>query len=236
MKPYEELLQTRTHELEDHLKLITQLNEAAVTGKGIPGHPPIEKDQVEILKSGFLVHLYNFVEAMMDVILNEVANATAPHPPRLWTRLVRAEWVRARAGVERDLDSNQRLSRTLSVLDETIEDTTGVDYPVVTSSGNWSDREIKRVSDRLGCTLQIAPNVHSSACNNPFQDDLAPMKYVRHKRNRLAHGSEDFLSGADLLSPSDLDRLRVPVVDFMESVAGSYTQFLDSEAFLSATT
>ena len=52
----------------------------------------------------------------------------------------------------------------------------------------------------------------------------------------LAHGNEDFLSGADLLSPNDLDRLRVPVVNYMESVSTSYTQFLDNGAFLAATT
>ena len=231
MKAYEELLAARTHELDSHLVLISELNAAAIARQGIANLKRVETEHVEILKSGFLVHLYNVVEAVMDVILIEVAKAAVRYPPGEWSEAVRTEWVRARAGVERDLESHKRLLRTMKVLRETLGETLDVNFRV-SSGGNWSDVEITTVSRRLGCPLQIAPTVVDPACTTPFQDDLAPMKFVRHKRNRLAHGNDTFGSGASLLSPSDLERLRGPVVDYMLSVTASFTQYLDSEAFL----
>lgn len=231
MKVYEDLLSERTRELQAHLELITELNDAAVARLGIANLERVETEHVEILKSGFLVHLYNVVEAVMDVILIEVAKATVKYPPSQWSALVRKEWTRSRAGVERDLQSDQRLGRTIKILDEAIADALAVDFRVA-SHGNWSDDEIFRISNRLGCALQIPPDVVSRACDIPYQDNFAPMKFVRHKRNRLAHGNDTFGSGAMLLTPTDLDRLYKPVVSYMSSVVESYTNYLDGQVFL----
>ncbi len=231
MRVYEELLAERIKELRSHLELISELNDAAVARIGIANLVRVEIEHVEILKSGFLVHLYNVVEAVMDVILYEVAKATVQYPPGQWSVPVRREWVRSRAGIERDLDSGKRLSRTSEILKEAIDNTVAVDFRI-TSHGNWSNDEVTKVSDRMGCTLRIAPDVLDHACNVPFQDNFAPMKFVRHKRNRLAHGIETFGSGAILLTPSDLERLYKPVVGYMTSVASSYTTYLDNEKFL----
>lgn len=167
----------------------------------------------------------------MDVILVEVAKATVQYPPGQWSVPVRREWVRSRAGIERDLDSGKRLSRTSQILKEAIDNTVAVDFRI-TSHGNWSNEEVVKVSDQLGCALRITPDVRDNACNVPFQDNFAPMKFVRHKRNRLAHGNDTFGSGAILLTPFDLARLYKPVVGYMTSVAASYTTYLDDEKFL----
>ena len=231
MKVYEDLLAERTREIRAHLDLITELNDAAVARLGIANLERVETEHVEILKSGFLIHLYNVVEAVMDVILIEVAKATVKYPPERWSSLVRREWARSRAGVERDLASDRRLGRTTKILDEAITGALAVDFRIATS-GNWSNDEVVRISGRLGCTLEIAPDVVSHACDVPFQDNLAPMKFVRHKRNRLAHGNETFSSGSMWLTPMDLDRLCEPVVNYMESVASSYSDYLDNQVFL----
>ena len=231
MKVYEELLSDRTRELRAHLELITELNDAAVARLGIANLKRVETEHVEILKSGFLVHVYNVIEAVMDVMLIEVAKATVAHPPSQWSVLVRKEWTRSRAGVERDLQSDQRLRRTTKILDEALGDALAVEFRIALN-GNWSNDEIHGISNRLGCPLQIAPDVLSDACAVPFQDNFAPMKFVRHKRNRLAHGNETFSSGAMLLTPTDLDRLYKPVVNYMSSVAESYTDYLDGQVFL----
>lgn len=216
-----------------HLALISELNAAAIARQGIASLERVETEHVEILKSGFLIHLYNVVEAVMDVILIEVAKSTVQFPSSNWSAAVRMEWVRSRAGIERSLEPNQRLMRTVRVLDETIIGSVGIDFKIF-SKGNWSDVEIAKIADRLGCTLNIAPSVIVPACNRPFQDDLPPMRYVRHKRNLLAHGSETFSSSAIQLSPPDLERLRAPVIDYMSSVTASFTRYLDRQAFLDA--
>ena len=231
MRVYDDLLSERTRELRAHLELITELNDAAIARLGIANLVRVETEHVEILKSGFLIHLYNVVEAVMDVILIEVAKATVEYPPGQWSALVRKEWARSRAGVERDLASDKRLCRTAKILHEAITDALAVDFRIA-SHGNWSNDEIVRISGRLGCTLGFAPDVVADACDIPFQDNLAPMKFVRHKRNRLAHGNETFSSGSNLLTPMDLDRLYKPVVSYMSSVANAYSDYLDNQLFL----
>lgn len=231
MKAYEELLTARKSELDAHLTLITELNAAAIARQGVANLRVVETEHVEILKSGFLVHLYNVVEAVMDLILDELAAAAIIHPPGKWHRTVRTEWVRARAGIERGLESEQRLQRTMNILEEAIGEKVGVDFRV-RRDGNWANEEIDRISERLGCGLNVPAHIRDAACTVAFQDNMAPMKYVRHKRNRLAHGNETFGSGANLLTPNDLGRLRDPVLAYMSAIAVSYTHYLDGEAFL----
>ena len=231
MRLYEELLSDRTGEIKSHLSLIEELNNAAIARQGVANLQPVEIEHVDVLKSGFLVHLYNVVEAVMAKILEEVAADVVRYPPAEWSSPVRTEWVRYRAGVERELEANQRLERTVTILDEAITGAVAIVFRV-RSEGNWSDREITTVSERLGCTLNIAHHVAQQACHQRFQDDFAPMRYVRHKRNLLAHGAENFRDGARQLSPRDLEKLRRAVVDYMEAVSSSFTSYLDGKSFL----
>lgn len=69
MRVYDELLSERTKELRSHLELISELNDAAVARIGIANLVRVETEHFEILKSGFLVHLYNVVEAVMYTTL-----------------------------------------------------------------------------------------------------------------------------------------------------------------------
>ena len=231
MRSYEELLSGRAGEIESHLSLIEELTAAAIARQGVANLRRVEMEHVDVLKSGFLVHLYNVVEAVMTEILEEVAADVIRYPPAKWSSLVRTEWVRTRAGVERGIESDRRLSRTVKIVDEAIAGAVNVEFHV-RYEGNWSDREIKTVSDRLGCSLQVPPDVLRQACDERFQDDLAPMKYIRHKRNSLAHGNETFREGAGQLSSQDLQRLRRTVVEYMESVSASFTSYLEGKSFL----
>jgi len=231
VRAHEELLSGRADEIESHLSLIEELTEAAIARQGIANLRRVEMEHVDVLKSGFLVHLYNVVEAVMTKILEEVAADVIRYPPARWSSPVRTEWVRTRAGVERGIESDQRLKRTVKIVDEAIAGAVNVAFRV-RYEGNWSDSEITKVSERLGCPLQVAPDVERRACDERFQDDLAPMKYIRHKRNSLAHGNETFREGARQLGSRDLQRLRRAVVEYMESVSASFTGYLDGKSFL----
>ena len=231
MRAYEKLLNDRSEEVKSHLALISELTAAAIARQGIANLPRIEIDHVHVLKSGFLVHLYNVVEAVMAQILDEVSMAVVKYPPASWSSLVRTEWVRSRAGVGRGIESQQRLLRTVAILNETISGTVDGCFRI-THGGNWSDAEIEKVSSRLGCPLLIAEDVINRACRYHFQDNFAPMKFVRRKRNLLAHGNETFQLSARALSPIDLERLRESVVEYMKSVSRSFTDYLDAESFL----
>ena len=231
MRSYEELLSERAGETKSHLSLIEELTDAAIARQGAANLGWVEIEHVDVLKSGFLVHLYNVVEAIMRKILEEVATNMTKYPPAKWSSRVRTEWIRARAGVERGLESGQRLSRTVEIVDEAMAGAVKGGFRIA-YDGNWSDSEITKLSDRLGCSLQTTPDVHQRACLVRFQDDFAPMKYVRHKRNLLAHGNQTFREGARELSPQDLQRLRETVVEYMKSVASSFSSYLDGKGFL----
>ncbi|MCY4373705.1 MAG: MAE_28990/MAE_18760 family HEPN-like nuclease [Spirochaetaceae bacterium] len=231
MRAHEELLSSRAEEIESHLSLIRELTAAAIARQGIANLQRVEMEHVDVLKSGFLVHLYNVVEAVMTKILEEVAADVIRYPPAKWSSSVRTEWVRTRAGVERGIESHQRLSRTVEIVDEAIAGAVNVAFRV-RYERNWSDSEITTVSERLGCSLQVTPDVVRRACDERFQDDLAPMKYIRHKRNSLAHGNETFREGARQLGSRDLQRLRRAVVEYMESVSASFTGYLEGKSFL----
>ena len=231
MRSYEELLSGRAAEIASHLLLIEELTAAAIARQGVANLQRVEIEHVDVLKSGFLVHLYNVVEAVMTKILDEVAADVIRYPPARWSSSVRTEWVRTRAGVERGIESDQRLKRTVKIVDEAIEDVVNVAFRV-RYAGNWSDREIARICKRLGCPLQITPEVVRRACHERFQDDMAPMKYIRHKRNSLAHGNETFREGARQLSSQDLQKLRRTIVEYMESVSSSFTSYLEAKSFL----
>ena len=231
MRSYEDLLSGRAAEIASHLSLIEELTAAAIARQGVANLQRVEMEHVDVLKSGFLVHLYNVVEAVMTKILEEVAADVIRYPPAKWLSSVRTEWVRTRAGVERGIESHQRLSRTVKIVDEAITGAVNVEFRV-RYEGNWSDSEITKVSERLGCPLQVSPDVVRRACNERFQDDFAPMKFIRHKRNSLGHGNETFREGARQLSSADLQRLRGTVVEYMEAVSASFTSYLDAKSFL----
>jgi hypothetical protein len=231
VRSYEELLSDRAAEIESHLSLIEELTAAAIARQGVASLQRVEMEHVDVLKSGFLVHLYNVVEAVMTKILEEVAADVIRYPPAKWSSSVRTEWVRTRAGVERGIESHQRLSRTVELVDEAIAGAVNVVFRV-RYEGNWSDSEITKISERLGCSLQVPPDVARRACQERFQDDMAPMKYIRHKRNSLAHGNETFREGAHQLGSSDLQRLRRAVVEYVGFVSASFTSYLEGKSFL----
>ena len=231
MRAHEELLSGRAGEIESHLSLIEELTAAAIARQGVAKLQRVEMEHIDVLKSGFLVHLYNVVEAVMTKILEEVVADVIRYPPARWSSSIRTEWVRTRAGVEWGIESHERLSRTVKIVDEAIEGAVSVAFSI-RYERNWSDREIATVSERLGCSLQVTPAVVRRACHERFQDNMAPMQYVRYKRNALAHGNETFREGARQLGPRDLQRLHGTVVEYMEAVASSFSSYLETKSFL----
>ena len=150
MRSYEELLSDRAGEIESHLSLIEELTDAAITRKGVANLKRVEMEHVNVLKSGFLVHLYNVVEAVMAKILAEVEADVIRYPPAQWSSSVRTEWVRSRAGIEGELESDQRLLRTVQIVNEAIEGMVNVEIPRQVPSETGPTGRSRRVSDRLG--------------------------------------------------------------------------------------
>jgi hypothetical protein len=232
MRDFEQVLSERASEIAIHLDFIKAL-EAAATGRSTGmGLPQVEAEPLNILKSGFLVHLYNVVEAVMAKILEEIAISAAAHPPKTWCDGLLKEWAKGRVNLERDLTIFQAEGRVFDLLKETAERQALGTVRIKRKTGNWSHVEIESVANAVGCDLQISAAVRKKACDIVFENDLPPLKYIRDKRNRLAHGSESFVDGARHIPADRLKMLQNPVINYMEDIATSFSSYLDEDRFL----
>ena len=235
MRDFEQVLNERADEVATHLAFIQSL-EAAATGRGSgEGIPRVEAEPINILKSGFLVHLYNVVEAVMSKVLEEIEVCAKVHPPRTWCDGLLNEWAKGRMNLKRDLTILQAEGRVFDLLKETADREAVESVPIRRKGGNWSHEQIEALAEAVSCDLHIRQNVWSEACDEPFENDLPPLKYIRAKRNRLAHGSESFVDGAKHIPAERLELLREPVLEYMREVVASFSTYLDENRFLIAT-
>jgi len=229
------ILSERIIEIETHLRFITEL-EASAVGRGTGIHTaPVDSEPVNILKSGFLVHLYNVVEAVMAKVLEEVAIAAAVHPPKEWCNGLLREWALGRVNLSRDLSVHDAETRFVVLVQEAIDRAALSNVSIRRRTGNWSHEEVVELATALGCPLVISGPVRTAACENVFENQMPPMKYLRHKRNRLAHGNESFLDGARHIPSSRLAELRDPVISYMVEVVASFDQYIVGKSFLHQT-
>ena len=232
MSEFGDILRERIVEIETHLRFISDL-EASAVGRGTGVRTaPVESEPINILKSGFLVHLYNVVEAVMEKVLEEVAVAAKVHTPREWCDGLIQEWALGRVNLSRDLSVKDAETRFVGLVQEAIDRTAMTKLNIRRQSGNWSHVEMIKLANSLSCPLAVADPVRVAACEIVFEDGMAPMKYLRHKRNRLAHGNESFLSGAQHLPAARLAALRDPVVAYMLEIVASFDQYIEVKGFL----
>jgi hypothetical protein len=232
MRDFEQVLSERADEVQTHLSFIRALESAAIGRGDGAGALRFDAEPINILKSGFLVHLYNVVEAVMTKIMEEIALSAKVHPPRTWCDGLLKEWARGRINLERELTVFQAEERMFDLLQETADRRPVERVRIRRKGGNWSHAEIEALAASVACQLNVPPEARSAACDDIFENDLPPLKYIRDKRNRLAHGVESFVDGARHIPADRLDMLRRPVIDYMNGIAASFTTYLDNKRFL----
>ena len=228
---FNELLSLRRREVVKHLALIRDLDDA-VRSRDARG--PVDAEHVNILKSAFLVHLYNVVEAVMNKILDEMAAATSRHLPDEWKYELFIAWVRHRAALEREMAPDDRLTHIVSVIAEAAgRKPLGSTRVAKREVGNWTHKEIESAAASLSCPLEISDLVKHEACVRFFVNDMSPLTYVRHMRNQLGHGNISFVDSAAALSVDQLGYLQVTIIDYMDAIVKSFTSNLDQKSYLS---
>ena len=229
MREFQELLTSRRREVEKHRSLVDDLHQAAVSrGRG----RPVDTEHINILKSAFLVHLYNVVESVMTKIVDEVAAAAKEHEPDTWLEGLFFAWVRHRAALDLEVAPSERLDRVVAIISEAAGRKEIGSTRIAKPEGNWTDKEIVAIAAKFGCPLQVTEEVQHRACRRFFVDDRAPLFYVRHMRNQLTHGNLSFVDSATHLSVEQLSYLQAAVMDYMEAVVVSFVEYLDGKRFL----
>jgi hypothetical protein len=232
VKEFRRVLDERKSELDTHLAFISQI-EALATGHGrTAGGGRFDTDSINILKSGLLLHLYNVVEAVMSKVLEEIALAAQSHVPRKWCDGLLQEWAIGRVNLTRDILIQNAETRIVKLLQEAVERSDVTQVSIRRRSGNWSDSEIAELAGALQCTLSISDPVKLAACEMHFEDRKAPMNYIRHMRNQLAHGNLSFVEGARHLSSARLQELCDNVINYMVEVVDAFDLYIDNQNFL----
>lgn len=224
-------LAERESEFARHLS-VARLLEARVDESIAEADTQIEIRHVNTLKSGLLIHLYNIVEAVTTRTMTVVGRTVVTERPKRWTETVLKEWVRAAiwGGEERVGEGAiARLARVSSIL---ASGEAPDAFVVKGEPGSWDDESIKKVAERLGCTLVLSPEIRRAAYERVYRDETTALKYLARRRNDIAHGESTFEEGAHDLTLDELSQLADRVLPFLKAVSESYEAFLSDKRFL----
>lgn len=229
--------QARREEVNAYLELLTVMDTQAQQGppriKG--AKDPITPQQLRILYSSVYLQLYNLVEATISDCIKAVADAVeknARWTPKQLNDAMRREWVRVVARTHTTLEPNKRLDSALQLCNHLLAaspiDTFTIEKA---NAGNWDDREIENVIERVGLELKINKRVYQ-AIKQPFRNDLGPLAFVKQLRNDLAHGSMSFAECAAEITVKELVALKEKTVDYLDDVVDHFARYIDRFEYL----
>lgn len=228
----------RRRETEEYLDFLTALDRELVSGPPrLPqtGHV-ITATQRKMLHAGVYLQLYNLVEATMTQCIDAIAEAvvTHGHHPGDLSDSIRQEWVRAVARTHVEMNFENRLNATMTLVQELIQAVPISGFEIKKGGGgNWDDQQIENFAKRLGVALRVAQPINSSV-KRPYKDDKGGLEYVCGIRNKLAHGNISFEECGNDTVVSDLRDLARITFDYMEEVVGIFDTYLTNQEYLLA--
>jgi len=179
---------------------------------------------LRILKSNFLLMLYNLVEAcivsgMMEIYENLKTNSSS------YANLIaeiQTIWSNHEIGKVYSNIAGRKAyeDRVQAIITQVI-----TNQPIILSrealgiSGNLDARVIKRLCDkhRIGYVAS---------------DDDGCLKTVKDKRNNLAHGDESFGDCARDMTLTDLEHIKDEVCKFVKSILDGMKEYYDTKQYL----
>lgn len=222
-------LDEREEEFERHLTIARILQNRV---DDVDGDGQVDVRHVNTIKSGLLIHLYNIVEAITTRTLDTVGRTVVLETPKRWTEAVLKEWVRAEiwGGDER---IGEAAVKRLALVSATLASgNSPTAFVVKGEPGSWDDEAIKKLADRLGCTLVLSPEIARAAYERVYRNETTALKYLAGRRNSIAHGASTFEDGANDITLDELAALAHRVLPFLRAVAESYRDFLMNKSFL----
>ncbi|MCW1842308.1 MAE_28990/MAE_18760 family HEPN-like nuclease [Prosthecomicrobium hirschii] len=233
MTDFEIIFVERQREIQKHLEFIKELQWSVINRSG---GKPIDMEHVNILKSAFLVHLYNVIESVMSKTIEEIDGKAKKHPPSEWASEFFQSWLLHRAILVFDNEPSKRIEKIVKVIGEASgRELVSSARVAKRSSGNWSNKEISDLAAKLTCDLRISPDIDRKACIVFLIDNKVPMTYVRHMRNQLAHGNLSFVDAAAHLTVDQLELLCSTVLDYMNEVVSSFVSYIEGKKYLKVT-
>lgn len=233
-----DLTQTLLERKEDffsHLAFAEALDRSLLEeGKVEIGERKIDMGHLRSLKSALLIHLYNIVESVMTLTINEVGEAVQSTTPANWSDETLKEWLRrytsdtALGNQETHLESINSAARQLLNRDP-------LEKPKFKKpSGTWSDTLIYNFSKRLKVDFSLTPEFHRRIAPSPYYGEKSPMEFLADRRNAIAHGRRSFEDGAKDMSIQEIQSLAEVTIEYMQLAVNAFQKFIDADNYMSS--
>lgn len=215
------LFDDRVNELEFYFSIMSEVDDRRGTIRTIDNGR-----LARILKSNFLLMLYNLVEAcvvsgMME-IYESVKNSGSNYGDLI--NEIRCLWSNYEIGKVYSNNAGRTAyeDRVHSIIDHVISG-----QPIVLNraalgiSGNLDARIIKSLCDKHRIRYVVS-------------DDDECLRTVKDKRNNLAHGDESFGDCARDMALSDIEHIKDEVVQFIKGILNGMEEYYDNRCYLNS--
>lgn len=181
---------------------------------------------LRILKSNFLLMLYNLIEACIASGMQEIYESLRSNES-CYTDLideVRILWSNHRIGeIYKSAGVRSSYEKAVQdILEQAINHQPIIlDRHSLLISGNLDAKQIKALCDKHRIRYVASDN---DGC----------LRTVKEKRQNLAHGDESFGDCARDLSLGDLERMKDQVIGFIECILNGMRDYYDNKQYLKA--
>ena len=229
-----QIFDDRLREIEVYLELLEAFDRQLKDGPPRIGGDQISVQQQQILYSAVYLQLYNLVEVTVTGCVDAVRAAASEGDhwkPADLSKQLRDEWASLKADTNIPLNEENRRQRAVDLCEHLVHNLP-VTWPNdANRRGNWDDDRIEKMSARLGCELQISADA-IKAVKRPLHDDKGPLKLIKDRRNRLAHGSLSFAECGSGVTIADLRRTKDCAVLYLKEVIAAFKVHVETYQFL----
>lgn len=213
-----------------HFELLERVDNDIRSGAG----SSLQPDHVNLTKSALVLHLYNVVEATMRRVCEVLSLRASATKMSEWEGKFLSAWVESKLEGARDkVEPPKRVSEAMLMLESMAErGAIARAYLGNLASGNWSEKQISHLAERVNCKLSMPEIVKKVACERHFSGKMHALNYLRHVRNALSHGEQPFLDVTKELSMTKLKKLARIVFVYLRHVCKSFDSFVETRQYL----
>lgn len=178
----------------------------------------------KILKSNFLLMLYNIVEATITTGMLEIYEQLRNEKCIYSSLISEMQNIWRNYKVKEIYHSSSQLKSYINRVEGVVNDIIN-ETPIIFNknmldiNGNLNAKRIKEICDRHRIRYKVV-------------DDEMILERVRIKRNALAHGDESFSDCARDITISDLEKLKDTVFKFLTDITDGMKKYYDEKQYL----
>lgn len=192
-------------------------------------------DFLRILKSSYILMLYNFVESAVTIFITSIYDTirdkkiaysdASDELQKLWVENLLSD----------SFDQNSSYmtfkNKAIEVINNVLNDNTvSLEiYKIPGLSGNINFRMIKNICLTHG--IKLKSNSRSQDDNGEYS-----INTIKEDRNALAHGRKSFIECSKNYSVNDLNNFTIEIIKLLDDLSESVSVYIESEQYLKTCT